>query len=399
MEILAPPKSREFMAWAVILVSFASLCIAIAVVILGVRWYTATATARLDGSLKIVRGTVLVQESRRLEWVAASDGMGLGEGYRVRTDDASQALLTLLDGTQINLFPGSELSVEQLRRLRFSPKSLSMVLSYRRGKVRAEIGDDGAYKRDFKLSLPTADATVQLQGGSYSLDSAGETVDMKLRDGARASVKAGGREVEVRTGQRITVVRGQAPSAPVAAAREMAVNGRFQDGLSRWASGNRDVPRNSPAGKVEVVQTELGNAVKLSRTDSNATHAETFLRQEINLDVADFRMLRLFLQLKVNNQSLSGGGYMGSEYPLMVKVQYRSEKGDNWLVYGFYYQNETDNLTTNGTMLPQGEWVTYSVPQNLMAAEPAPLRILAIEITASGHDYESLVKEVSLEGE
>ena len=45
------------------------------------------------------------------------------------------------------------------------------------------------------------------------------------------------------------------------------------------------------------------------------------------------------------------------------------------------------------------QWVSYVVPQNLMAVDPPPVRILSLEITASGHDYESLVKEISLEGE
>lgn len=387
------------MAWGVLWASFATLCVLAVSLFLAVRWYKATATDGLDLKIKVVRGTVLIQESRRLDWVAASDGMDLTEGYRIRTDGSSQALLTLKDGTQINLFPDSEMAIGVLKRLRFNPNSFGMTINYRSGKLRIEVGGAGGFSRNFHAAVPANGATVALQEGSYTFDSAGAAVEMKVQDGGRATVRAMDRDVEVRSGQRIQLVSGQPPSTPVAAAREMVANGRFQDSLSRWAPGNRDFPPKGTQGTVEVVSTELGNAVKLARTDSNATHAETFLHQDINQDVADFRSLSLFLQLKLNTQSLSGGGYMGSEYPLMVKVFYRTEKGDNVQVFGFYFQNDADNLTLNGTQLPQGEWVSYVVPQNLMAVDPPPVRILSLEITASGHDYESLVKEISLEGE
>lgn len=392
-------RSREVVAWGVLWASFGVFCLLVVGLFLGVRWYMATATDAQEAHLKVVRGTVLVQESRRLDWVAASDGAPLAEGSRIRTDETSQALITLFEGTQLNLFPGSEVTAASLRRLRFDPNRFSLAVAYRKGRVRIEISDGSGYKRDFRVEVPAAGATVSLGEGSYSIDSSGPTTEIKVRDGGRALVRAQDREVEVRSGQRTQVTAGQPPTPPVAAARELTLNGRFQEGLARWTWGNRDVAPRSPSGKVDLVATDLGNAVRFYRTDSNAAHAETYLRQEINQDVSDFRALRLSLQLKLVHQSLSGGGYLGSEYPLMVKVYYRSERGDNIMVYGTYYQNEADNLTSNGTLLPQGEWVSYTVLQNLMSVEPVPMRILALEVTASGHDYESLLKELSLEGE
>ncbi len=359
----------------------------------------ATATDTQSAHLKVVRGTVLVQESRRLDWVAAADGMDLAEGLRIRTDETSQALVTIFEGSQVNLFPGSEVTVTSLRRLRFQPNSVNLALAYVKGRVRIEIGDGSAYRRDFRVLFPEAGASATLLEGSYSIDIAEPNAELKVRDGGRAAVRAQDREVEVRSGQRTQLSRGQPPTIPVAAARELAINGRFQDGMARWTWGSRDVAPKSPPGNVNLAGTELGNAIRLSRSDSNAAHAETYVRQEINQDVSDFRVLRLFMQLRLVNQSLSGGGYLGSEYPLMVRVSYRTERGDTSVVYGFYYQNESDNLTTNGTLLPEGEWVSYGVPENLMSLDPAPVRILALEVTASGHDYESLLKEISLEGE
>lgn len=359
----------------------------------------ATATDAEGAHLKVVRGTVLIQESRRLDWVAASDGMGLDEGYRIRTDDTSQALVTLFEGTQLSLFPGSEVTVSSLRRLRFDPNSFSVAVGYRKGKLRIDIGDGTGSRRDFRVTVPDAGAEMILAEGSYSLDSNSRATEIKVRDGGVALVKGLDKSVEVKTGQMTNLTSGQPPTAPAAAARELAANGRFQDGLARWSWDNRDVSPKSQLGKAEIVSTDIGNAVRFIRTDSNSSHGETYIHQDINQDVSDFRSLQLFLQLKLESQSLSGGGYMGSEYPLMVRINYRSERGDNVMVYGFYSQNEAENLTTNGTLLPQGEWVSYKVPDNLMTVEPAPTRILSLEVTASGHDYESLLKEISLEGE
>ncbi|MDP2937619.1 MAG: FecR family protein [Dehalococcoidia bacterium] len=392
-------RGREVLAWGIVWTAFGVFCLTLVGLFLGVRWYMATATDSLDAHLKVVRGTVLVQESRRLDWVAAADGQDLPEGIRIRTDDTSQALITLFEGTTVNLFPGSEVNVTNLRRLRFQPNSIGLVLTYAKGKVRMDVGNGATYKRDFKVLFPEAGVTASLLEGSYSIDTDGPTTEIKVRDGGRALVKASDKEVDVRTGQRTLLGRGQPPTPPAAAAREMAINGRFQDGLARWTSGNRDVAPKSPLGSVTLIATELGNSVRFYRSDSNAAHAETYLRQEINQDVSDFRTLRLSLQLKLVNQSLSGGGYMGSEYPLLVRVLYRAERGDTSIVYAFFYQNEADNLTINGTQLPQGEWVSYPVPENLMSIDPSPVRILAVEVTASGHDYESLLKEISLEGE
>lgn len=387
------------LAWGIVWASFGAFCVIAISMLLGVRWYMATATDTQDAHLKVVRGTVLVQGSTRLDWVAAADGMDLAEGYRIRTDDTSQALLTLFEGTQVNLFPGSEVTVTALRRLRFQPNSVNLSLAYRKGKVRIEVGDGTAYRRDVRALFPEAGATAILLEGTYSVDTGDLNTELKVRDGGRAVVRAQDREVEVRSGQRTQLAAGQPPTMPVAAARELAINGRFQDGLARWNWGNVDVAPKSPLGNVELAATDLGNAIRFSRADSNAAHAETYLRQEINQDVSDFRVLRLFLQLKLVNQSLSGGGYMGSEYPLMARVRYRTDRGDTSVVYGFYHQNESENLTANGTLLPPGEWVSYAVPENLMLLDPAPVRILSLEVTASGHDYESLLKEISLEGE
>ena len=43
---------------------------------------------------------------------------------------------------------------------------------------------------------------------------------------------------------------------------------------------------------------------------------------------------------QVRSASLSGGGYLGTEYPLMLRLRYRDAAGNGQTWYrGFYYQN------------------------------------------------------------
>ena len=97
---------------------------------------------------------------------------------------------------------------------------------------------------------------------------------------------------------------------------------------------------------------------------------------------------------------LSGGGYLSSEYPLIIRVKYRDVNGDEAeYVRGFYAQNDTSNPTANGELLPRATWIPFD-SSNLLASLPIkPFRILSIEIYASGWDYESYISNVRLKAE
>ena len=83
----------------------------------------------------------------------------------------------------------------------------------------------------------------------------------------------------------------------------------------------------------------------------------------------------------------------------MLRVSYRAVDGESFIVCGFYYQNQAQNRTDNGTPVAADTWVSYLVPDNLMALSPQPRRIVSLMVSASGWDYDSLVREVSLVGE
>ncbi|HLY65682.1 MAG TPA: hypothetical protein VKU60_09115, partial [Chloroflexota bacterium] len=89
----------------------------------------------------------------------------------------------------------------------------------------------------------------------------------------------------------------------------------------------------------------------------------------------------------------------GSEYPLMVRVNYVDETGSPALfVRGFYVQNDNHLPVTNGQQVKPGQWIDLSGENGLLLQRlsPRPQLIQSVEVVASGHDYDSEIQKVSL---
>jgi len=133
------------------------------------------------------------------------------------------------------------------------------------------------------------------------------------------------------------------------------------------------------------------------RLGGNNTHADLGIAQDLEQDVSDFEKLQLRLRLRVDYHSLSGGGVLASEYPLIVKLVYMDAFGRSQEFYrGFYYHNEEGNPVDNGELVPRGEWMDVTV--DLFSIVPRPAYLISLSLFASGHDFDSRVSGVSIEG-
>ncbi|MBW7885338.1 MAG: hypothetical protein H3C34_22445, partial [Caldilineaceae bacterium] len=127
---------------------------------------------------------------------------------------------------------------------------------------------------------------------------------------------------------------------------------------------------------------------------------EVGIHQTINKDVNVYDKLYLQLDVKLLFQSLSGAGYLSSEYPLRVEITYTDIYGKQltW-GHGFYYR-DPDNPNwkiVNGEKIPPFNWYTYRSPNLLdLLKETRPARIDAVRVYASGWNYQSMVSEVYL---
>src|SRR5439155_25511955 len=129
----------------------------------------------------------------------------------------------------------------------------------------------------------------------------------------------------------------------------------------------RDVP-----GRTRLSSDEGFPVVRFTRA-GGTYHAEQGLRQVVNQDVTDYNVVRLDLRFKVFSQSVPGGGDQGSEYPLMVRVNYVDQTGaPAMFVRGFYVQNDRNLPTTNGQQVKAGEWINLAGEAGLQLSQTSP---------------------------
>lgn len=376
------------------------LCLSIAATFLGISWYREAAFDSREARLSILSGTVLTRGNNLPAWVSASQNMALVEGDIIKTDHTSQALVTLFDHSTVQLFSGSELQIVTLVSSRFGSARQSLALSQLRGKARIGVAPSPNTEKRFVWFTPQG--VVLLNEGSFSVNVNEKSSQVRVHERGSAMASSSGGVVGLKANERLEILAGRAPGLSQPAKEELIFNGDFSQGSAGWRIGNElGFPEGQDIeGTATLVLEEGHPAFRFSRRGSKGTHCETYIYQEINRDVSDFSTLMLSLKFKLVHQNLSGGGYMGSEYPLMVRIDYRAvDGGDTFSVYGFYYQNEAKNRTDNGLLAPQDVWLQYTVPENLKTLIPQPRQILGVRVSGSGWDYESLVSNVSLVGE
>ncbi|MSQ10902.1 MAG: hypothetical protein EXR52_07880 [Dehalococcoidia bacterium] len=394
--VLSAPMHQQRLAWMVLWAAFAAFLALAVFGVLGMKAFVERATEPQDGLLTTISGTAQVRAPRQTQWSSVDAETRLREGDRVRTDGVSQAFLTLFDRSTVQVFAGTELEVVQSAIASFGGDRRMVELRLLSGKVHLGVSPEA--KRTFRLT--TRDGHVRLGEGSYTVtqDGLGTRVRVAERGQAVASVNTdSGNETILTAGVRADL-RADGLRLVGVGPENLVFNGDFAQGVSGWRAGHEagyqpglDVP-----GQQALATDEGRLAAHFFRRGSKGTHSETLLVQDLDKDATEYSDLRLALDMKLSYQSLSGGGYVGTEYPVLVRLVYRSANTETPVVFGFYYQNADNNRVDNGTPIPQNTWVHHAIPLNLMTLFPPPQRLLSLQVTASGHDYESFITNVSL---
>ncbi|MCB0223685.1 MAG: hypothetical protein KDI02_08350, partial [Anaerolineae bacterium] len=124
----------------------------------------------------------------------------------------------------------------------------------------------------------------------------------------------------------------------------------------------------------------------------------------VNKDVRDFQSLRVFAEVRLLDQTLPGGGQLGSEFPIMLNVAYRDAEGNerDWF-HGFYYEPPPENYIlynqpdNSSERIARFIWYPYESVNLLTTLGPTkPVYIRSIRIYASGWIYDSMVANISL---
>lgn len=218
-------RRPEILAWIVILTSFGLFCVMVAGIVFGVFWYLREATDSRPARLTIIGGTILVRGRDQINWVSATDDMELKEGDTIKTDETSQALLTLLDHSVVILYSGAELELSRMACSRFEPERDWIVIAQKRGKMHIGVAVPRNSEKYFDVRTPQS--MISLAEGSFTVTVDEESTDLRVKERGKAKVSAQDVTVDLSEGQKVEVQEGGVPSVPEAAEEDLVFNGDF----------------------------------------------------------------------------------------------------------------------------------------------------------------------------
>jgi hypothetical protein len=285
-----------------------------------------------------------------------------------------------------------------LRQSRFHTAFSLAKVRLNSGTARVDVA--APFAEDGRTVVDTPHGSAVLAIGDYGLEVAGAQTRLSSRAGY-ASISGKGGTAGLKAGEKI-VLSGDAIAGPTAEGDALIRNSDFSLGFSEWGPIDRNEEgRPEEPGQRTLVPEKVGGhddiALRVQRLSPRGIHGETGLMQVISKDVSDYQSLALRANVKVTGQSLSGGGYMGYEYPVMIRVRYRDASGGqiDWS-HGFFTTNPEGRPTPGGEEVPGGEWVSYNC--DLMKVSPKPVYLISVEVLGSGHTYDGSIANLDLVG-
>lgn len=385
-------------AWVVLFVSFAVFLALLVVAFVGAKRYYDTASLPRTATLSLEQGIVLFRDAVTSTLISAHDKLELREGDELLVGQGARASISLIDGSRIQLYSGSQLKLTELRRSRFHDGFTRIAVGLEKGTARFEVYAPPTEENLFLAATPYGYAL--LTKGNFGLEVAENRTRVSSREGSAAVYGKSG-VAELQAGEKVLLTKTEL-TGPLPAGDQLVANGDFSQGFARWDKLQQDEPgRPVEAGQRSLVTEKIGDretiALRLSRVSRMATHGEIGLTQVINKDVSDYQSLRLLADVRVDEQSLSGGGYMGYEYPIMIRVRYRDAAGAqiDWS-HGFFFKNPENRPIPNGEWVPQAQWVAYN--GDLLEVKPKPAHLISVEVLAAGHSFDGMIANVGLVG-
>jgi hypothetical protein len=395
-------NNPERLAWITLLGSL-FVCVTLSVMTpLGGRWFVRNSRVAQQVSLQIQRGPLSVVRGGRGRPVSvAEDSDNVLEGSRIRAPNATSGQL-VIEAPQseevtpiatVQLYDETEIVLASARSPRFSTSSLphEVVLEMEAGRMRIN-------------EVETADGSMTLQEGSY---------EVKINSETEVTVRYGQADVRSKAGDSLllgprerALLGANHVDGPLPAARNLIVNGSFVQPLdSGWSTYSQQADPKQPPGTVQVVAVLVGNEERpVAEFYRNAVnHAQVGIQQDINYDVRDFTSLELHMAVRIVSENilgLGGCGSMGSECPIIVRLEYKDIHGTDreWLK-GFYVGEPADGWPIHGwhERLAPRTWQPYN-SGNLMEAlaDTPPALIKGLSVYASGHSFDAMVTEVEL---
>ena len=395
--VQADNHRMQRLTWVMVAVAFA---IWIGLAIQGSRLAAAalqTAAAPAPSRLDLVSGIVLYREANQATESSARQGMQIYELDELVTAMGSSAQLSIFDGSVLRIFPDARIQVNAMRIGRFNPAATQAVFTLVDGAVRLTIPNSA--NKAHTVNVLTPHGAAAFVPGEYTLRVGPEGTRISVWQGRTAAAVADA-IVEVGEGQKIVLQPDRVAYDVVPVLENALANGEFADGFRGWRVWDDGEPgRPDAPGRRDLLPGDGNGAppqvLRLSRTSVVDAHNETGLSQTLNRDVSGARQVMAQARLRVDAASLSGGGYLGSEYPLMIRVGYRDGRGveQTW-VQGFYYANPENRPVPVGQRVERATWTDVSF--DLTQLRNPPATIDTVQVFGAGHTYDASIGNVRI---
>ncbi len=402
-------------------------------------WYRDHATEKRTVRVEIVQGDrAFVRPAFQRNWTAiptasaASDGpLELHEGDALQTKNGAQLLLTFWDNSTVQVFENTELHLTELRATQYISQSSTATMVQVRGLSRVALAP-GDYRRT-RFQILAGDTTVLMREGDggaggvfvvqvtptdITVDDPPVTVRASVRRGVGAVRVANyPDELPLAANQQTIVQPGQPAGAPTEARRDFVANSQFgpvgtsgcdlRGQFAPWVARCTPGQGTGSFGKLVAVPESLDGrelpALEISRSLSSTDPANTGVLQPLDVSVTDQASLQLVADIKVFEQNLPGSGQSGTEFPIIVRINYYdSFNGINTRIWGFYTVPPANGtLPANPSLVEArlvaaGEWVPLRF--DLRGLVPQPVRLESIEVYASGQGYRARITNVAIIG-
>ena len=431
-----PKIKPQIIAWLVIFIAFAVFCLLVNLAVNLASDYLSHSIQNRSATVTVTRGPVYIARTGQGSLLVANPLDTIQPGDTILTDNQSQVTLELFDGTKLDIYSSSKVRLSQSRIVTTNfvrrEKQLALEISLNSsdddrtgvGKISVQPGNKDAQEYSGKPIVITCSdgASLIFEGNqgkdNYSIDlihstdgSSRTMITSPVTNTGNLQISAVGKTQLLEPGRRVFVANGQPPVETNGLQDELIRNNRaFINGLDGWEVQQKD------SGSLDNIFCSLFiDSEKVDDGTIYRTHTyrgqgtkdshECSVIQELNTDVSSYQSLVFTFKLKIQTQSLSGGGEQGIEFPLFVRINYMDMQGNPYNEYfaGFYITpfDPKDNTRVAkyivSEQVKQGEWIEF-VSEDLMQRRNKPQKILSITIGSAGHDYEAYFTDLSLVG-
>ncbi|MBL8093530.1 MAG: hypothetical protein JNL73_05135 [Anaerolineales bacterium] len=317
---------------------------------------------------------------------------------------APLAVVTLFENTSVEIV---QASVPQFPSL--NAQDNVIVLRVYTGRIRVTTNVNPERATIIRVVSTVGVTEINEPGASVSVEVGAARTRTTVREGSALLLGANG-QLPLAPDESGEIQANGQVTGPTENEKNLITNGDFAQALEgTWQVSAPAPGSGDPPAQVSLATGTSGlPAIRfLSRSfDYN----EARVRQDLNLNVSDFTSLRILVDVLIHSQDLYNCGDKGTECPIMLRLVYLDENGNQqqW-IQGFYglYSPSVGKTYCADCALPRPEheflrlnewtnWQSSELLQELRLVNRPMAILLYIEVTASGHSFDSEVSQIQL---